>query len=76
MCTCQLQSLEFNVDFLCNPPIVASLEILSVDWLITGVKEIKMRVQHMHLSASVAWNSKSVFHDFQKFLWFEPGNWF
>ena len=66
MCTCQLQSLWIQSRFPLQSTSYSSLEILSVDWLIAGIKEIKIQVQNMHLSAPIAWNSKSYFYDFQK----------
>ena len=31
-----------SISFANYPPVIASLEILSVDWLIAGIKEIKI----------------------------------
>ena len=66
MCTCQLQSLWIQSRFPLQSSsysFIGNFECWLVD--LAGIKEIKIQVQNMHLSAPVAWNSKSYFFDFQ-----------
>ena len=66
MCTCQLQSLWIQSRFPLQSSsysFIGNFECWLVD--LAGIKEIKIQVQNMHLSAPVAWNSKSYFYDFQ-----------